>query len=235
MFDSLLLLDTSLFCQHLFDESHDSFQDYLNVQNSAIFPHFGARLTSVSAILEYTCPEPRLGLQIVHWSEVYIEDCKDDINMHLPSYCRPLRWLDEPPDSLLSLQVWVELWFTHQKDKLNERQERTASGPMGDIILTNAPPVFFFEISSVEQFSIVPSHTLNLPCESGTVGYHLQGMVYSGGEHFVCRLISDNMTWTYDGQVNDGQPHVEVNSETIWIFVNLTEERLTFASTLCET
>ncbi|KAG1781408.1 hypothetical protein EV702DRAFT_963175 [Suillus placidus] len=56
---------------------------------------------------------------------------------------------------------------------------------------------------------INPSETLVLPCGNETARYRLKGIIYAGGGHFTARLIADNATWTYDGQVNDGRPCME--------------------------
>jgi hypothetical protein len=81
-----------------------------------------------------------------------------------------------------------------------------------ELALVNAPPVLFFELYPVGQPSIVPSDTLDLPCQSGKARYRLKGIIYSGGRHFTTHLIVDNVIWLYDGQVYDGKPHYESTS-----------------------
>jgi hypothetical protein len=208
LFDELLSSTTNLFSRHLFDASRDKFRDLLNAHNPNTFPRFGPQLTSASAIMEYMCPEPHLHIQPVVESNVYTDESGSRSPLRLPSYCGPLHWLDVP-NPLLSLQVWFELWFSYQTDRLNERRAHNTFGSAGDIILANPPPLLFFELGSGQHVTVVPSDVLDFPCQNGTVRYHLKGIVYCGGAHFTARLITDNVTLTYDGQVNDGQPHVE--------------------------
>ncbi|KAG1877761.1 hypothetical protein DFJ58DRAFT_5893, partial [Suillus subalutaceus] len=56
--------------------------------------------------------------------------------------------------------------------------------------------------------SLTPD-TLDLPCQCGTARYRLKGIIYSGSEHFTARLIAENVTWTYDGQINGVRSRIE--------------------------
>ncbi|KAG2114486.1 hypothetical protein BD769DRAFT_1391473 [Suillus cothurnatus] len=208
LFEKLLSSNTNLFSQQLFDACRDKFRDLLNAHDPNTFPRFGPHLTSASAIMEYMCPEPHLHIRTVVESNVYTDEIGSQSPLRLPSYCGPLHWLDVP-NPLLSLQVWFELWFSYQTDRLNERRNHNTFGSRADIILTNPPPLLFFELGSGQHVTVIPSDALDFPCQNGTVRYRLKGIVYCGRAHFTARLITDDVTLTYDGQVHDGQPHVE--------------------------
>jgi hypothetical protein len=111
-FEHLLMSDANLFNQQLYDNHRDSFRDLLNAHDSAIFPHFGARMTAVSVVLEHACPESNLCLRIDGQSM----GNAGELNFRLPVYCAPFDCLGNS-DALLSLQVWLELWFAWQKEK----------------------------------------------------------------------------------------------------------------------
>jgi hypothetical protein len=114
-FQNLLLSNSNLFSQQLFDDSHDSFRNLLTSYDLVVFPRFGACMTSASAILEYMCPVPDLCLLMAGQFQQRLKV----LRFHLPMYCGPLDWLDNT-NALLSLQVWFNLWFTHQNRKESE-------------------------------------------------------------------------------------------------------------------
>jgi hypothetical protein len=103
----------------------------------------------------------------------------------------------------------LQLWFTHQNEKMDAGSENTELSSPARIVLRNHPPVLFFELGRIQNIEVVPSDTLVLPSQNDSARYKLKGIVYSGSAHFTARLIGDDMTWTYDGQLNDGHPHAE--------------------------
>jgi hypothetical protein len=111
-FQNLLLSDSNLLSQQLFDDSCDSFHNLLTSYDPVVFPHFGACMMSASAILEYVCLVPDLCLLMAGQFQQRLEV----LLFCLPMYCGPLDWLDNT-NALLSLQVWFNLWFAHQNWK----------------------------------------------------------------------------------------------------------------------
>ncbi|KAG2124754.1 hypothetical protein BD769DRAFT_1669245 [Suillus cothurnatus] len=206
--------DANLFNQQLYDNHRDSFHDLLNAHDSAIFPCFGARMTAVSAVLEHACPELNLCL----WIDGQSMGNAGELNFCLPVYCAPFVCLGNS-EALLSLQVWLELWFTQQKDKLIRTHEDvlhdrddTFSSSTVEITMADVPPVLFFELGPSDLPTVVLSNSLDLPSGSGMVEYRLKGIIYGGGGHFTARLFAEHGLWSYDGQVNDGRPCFEGQS-----------------------
>jgi hypothetical protein len=119
-----------------------------------------------------------------------------------------MHWLNDS-SSVIPLQSWLQLWFTHQNEKMDAGGENTELLSPARIVLRNHPPVLFFKLGRIQNIEVVPSDTLVLPSQNDSARYKLKGIVYSGSAHFTARLIGDDMTWTYDGQLNDGHPHAE--------------------------
>jgi hypothetical protein len=207
-FEHLLMSDANLFNQQLYNNHCYLFCDLLNAHDSAIFPHFGARMTAVSVVLEHTCPEPNLCLQIDGQSM----GNAGELNFRLPVYCAPFDCLGNS-EALLSLQVWLKLWFARQKEKLirmhedvlHDRDDAVSSSTV-EITMADVPPVLFFKLGPSDLPAVVLSNSLDLPSGSGMVEYYLKGIIYGGGGHFTVRLFAEHGLWSYNGQVNGGRP-----------------------------
>jgi hypothetical protein len=200
---------TNLHSQHLFDHFRDQFRQHLSDHDPVAFPHLGAALTSVTAILDYlmTNVEPMLWKRNTMAPGAFPRDA-ERLTFSLPSYCSRLHWTGSH-QTPLSLQQWCDLWLEKQVARLQAPATSSATPSMSSmpsIDLGSPPPLLFFEIGRMEVSTILPVKTLHLPCAYGNAEYNLRGILYLGAQHFVARLVTDACTWVYDGRADGGCP-----------------------------
>jgi hypothetical protein len=130
-------------------------------------------MASACAVLDYTCFNAHLHIKSINdagGDEITVAD-----HFCLPTYCGSLHWLDIPIP-VLTLQMWLDLWFYHQNDKFQSACETMGFGTTC-IVLAMPPPLLLFELGLTDGMVIVPAGTLVLPCQNKSATYKLSTVV----------------------------------------------------------
>jgi len=200
-FNVLTASDSNLNSPELFDSFRDEMRDDLTADSPAVFPRFGARMTSVSAILEHFFPSCEREMQCLEPGGAHRV-----LNEPLPCLCFPADVTGSKPPTATTLQCWLDDWIQSLSDRLRARSLHDHSVQQSRIVLSHTPPILFFEVPLGPENSLSPELHLEIACQQGTGVYTLAGIVYFDHQHFSTRLFTDVQVWDYDGQQNQGRP-----------------------------
>ena len=217
-FDTLMASDDNLCSPHLFDAFRDEMRDCLTADNPALFPCFGACMTSVSAILEYFFPACERQMLCVGPSGEH-----SVLNEHFPCLCIPTHDIRPGQPSATALQCWLDDWIWSLTARICVRSPHVPSVPESRVVLVGPPPILFFEVASLPVISLIPVWRLVIACEQGSANYLLRGIVYFGNQHFSTRLFTDDDILDYDGQQNQGKPQRAVGMSTRDVYLRLDD------------
>ena len=206
-FSILIASDSNLNSPELFDGFRDEMRDGLTADSPAAFPRFGARMTSVSAILEYFFPSCEREMLCLGPGGAHRVP-----NELLLCLCIPVNVAGSNQPTATTLQCWLDDWIQSLSNRLCARSLHDPSVQQSRLVLLHTPPILFFEVPLEPENSLPPQLRLEIACQQGTGVYTLAGIVYFDHQHFSTRLFTDVQVWDYDGQQNQGRPQRAVGS-----------------------
>jgi hypothetical protein len=194
-----------------FSGGRDAFRDALSAENPAYFKRRGRVYASLIDILDSLS---RGQTSSRYFS--FITSCGGpDCNLRLttpagaPFMLTPYNWSSitrsKNPPYHESLQEWITGYF-NEKASLQSHTCPQCGRESSTTRSFLQPPWIWFEVFVEQPHVVLPPFEISLSSET----YRLAAVIYGNTHHFVARLSTPSGTWwSYDGQVNGGQPVVD--------------------------
>jgi len=136
-FSILIASDSNLNSPELFDGFRDEMRDGLTADSPAAFPRFGARMTSVSAILEYFFPSCEREMLCLGPGGAHRVP-----NELLLCLCIPVNVAGSNQPTATTLQCWLDDWIQSLSNRLCARSLHDPSVQQSRLVLLHTPLSF---------------------------------------------------------------------------------------------
>ena len=207
--------------QSTFDEHRDQLRDILFARDPNIFPRYGPMAIDVADIFE------QLNQNGEHVRTLSIQHicppCNytpPSVSIRLPTTVHPALLPCSGEDQLtlstqFTIQEWMDALITANAEShrsVNVCPTCSTTAQLATIFFQPSP-FLHFEIPPEMRSSVLPSRIVTISnTDVPSHRYLLRGIIYHGQLHFTARLVTtNNITWTYDGQLNRGIPVQEHN------------------------
>jgi len=207
--------------QSTFDEHRDQLRNILSAHDPNIFPRYGPMAIDVADIFEHlNQTEQHVRTLTIQHICPPCNQTSPAVSIRLPTTVHPaLLPCSGEYQLTLSTEFTIQEWMNASITANTESCRSATVCPMCSTsmqIATNffqPSPFVHFEIPPEMRNSVLPSRILTISnTDVASHHYLLRGIIYHGQLHFTARLVTtNNITWTYDGQLNRGIPVQELN------------------------
>lgn len=209
IFNSLLLPE-NIYRPSEFTHCRDLLRDILSLHNASLFPRHGAETTTVVEILNYFAQDRILLFESVCANQCHPTSHEKRFPEVLSLSIWGLQGTDLRAINNKPIQEWIDVFVEQKQRRIFPSPNacpQCHSNCSVHIHLKDTVTWLYFEITPQVLNEALFTSDLHLLGSHGPVTYDLNGIVYSGGNHFSARWrTSDGIWWEYDGRENGGCP-----------------------------